>query len=113
MGEMMAVINSVHQLGSSLAIVQAATKVRLLLTVIRHHYRHFLEERLGNTIVLPPPLRMYRSHPISVPKRYAHFLHVAVADLAQNIDDLENVSVPETPKASGHNDGHFLLPGSG
>lgn len=62
--ELMALINEVHQLGSSAAIIGSATETRSLLSILRQLYRGNVNYSVPN---LRPPLPMYHPFPFHLP----------------------------------------------
>lgn len=75
--ELMTLVNAVHQLGSSAAIIDSATEIRSLLSVLRQVYRGNVADFTGG---LRPPIPMYHPFPFSIPDDTQ--LHVVLADLS-------------------------------
>ena len=85
--ELMALVNAVHQLGSSAAVIGRATETRFLLSILRQLYRDSLAIICVDE--LRPPLAMYHSFRFEKPPETR--FHVVLADLGSTIDHLAQV----------------------
>lgn len=85
--ELMTLVNAVHQLGSSIAIIGSATDVRSLLSIVRQLYRGNVAHSVPG---LRPPIPMYHPFPLNIP----HTTDVALVlgELAIALDVFGQVS---------------------
>lgn len=86
-GEAMALINAIHQLGSSNAIIDSATEMRSMLTILRQIYRGNVTHAGFDD--LQPPLPMYHPWPYDIPR--ATQLHNIMERLADSMDQFGEV----------------------
>ena len=85
----MTLINTVHQLGSSNAVVNTATEIRSVLSMLRQMYRANIGQ--AGIELLHPPLPMYHAWPHDIPRTME--FPVVIARLANAMDGLGQVSI--------------------
>lgn len=83
----MALVNAVHQLGSSVAIIGSATEIRSLLSLLRQLYRGNIAHGVRG---LRPPIPLYHAFPIDISDDTE--LHVVLGDLATALGVFSEVS---------------------
>lgn len=98
--ELMALVNAVHQLGSSAAIIVSATEVRSILSVLRQIYRGNVATGVNG---LRPPLPMYHAFPLSIPSTTE--VPVVLGDLAVALNVLGQAS--DAPDQNGFRSHYF------
>lgn len=85
---LMALVNAVHQLGSSVAIIGSASETRSLLSILRQLYRGNVNYSVPN---LRPPLPMY--HPFPFHLHDDTQIQGVLVNLSTTIQHLGQVSV--------------------